>query len=358
LADAEGDVVELDVRQTSFVDPFGMTLLGESLLQLADYQQRVRVIGLDQQTGAYLHRMDVFQHVELVDGRLPEGRRRDRRDALSELRRIAGEDEAEEVATRLADALIGTRPQDPPQRHDSMHALEHEHQNDLIQYVLSELLSNALTHAQRRGFRGRARVWTAAQYYPSSDKVRLAVADTGCGLLATLRGHPRLEAETHFAAISAALLPRVSCNRNLSVRQDTVNEGVGLTTVHRIVDRSDGEMLVLTGNAYQRQRGGRAPCKRYRVARSRDRGRDATRVFARSADRRAAAAGRRGAAGTAVRIASLAFLSRIGDKSKHERCCTTPASPSPACGRRTLLWHAACCGAGAGTHRSLLGAGI
>jgi anti-sigma regulatory factor (Ser/Thr protein kinase) len=137
-----------------------------------------------------------------------------------------------------------------------MQAPEHEHQKGLIQYVLSELLSNALTHAQRHGFRGTARVWTAAQYYPSRDKVRLAVVDTGCGLLATLRGHPRLEAETHFAAISAALQPRVSCNRNLGVRQDTVNQGVGLTTVRRIADHSSGDMLVLTGDAYQRQREG------------------------------------------------------------------------------------------------------
>ncbi len=137
-----------------------------------------------------------------------------------------------------------------------MRASEHEHQKGLIQYVLSELLNNALTHAQRHGFTGKARVWTAAQYYPSSDKVRLAVADTGCGLLATLKGHPQLESDTHFAAISAALQPRVSCNRNLGVREDTVNEGVGLTTVHRIVDRSAGDMLVLTGNAYQRQRRG------------------------------------------------------------------------------------------------------
>jgi hypothetical protein len=200
--------------------------------------------------------MDVFRYVELVDSPPPAGRRRDRRDALSELKRIEGEDEAEEVARGLAEALIGTRLRDQRQRQDSMHAPEHEHQKDLIQYVLSELLSNALTHAQRHGFRGRERVWTASQYYPSSDKVRLAVVDTGCGLLATLRGHPQLEAENHFAAISAALLPRVSCNRSLGVRQDTVNQGVGLTTVHRIVEHSAGDMLVLTGDAYQRRREG------------------------------------------------------------------------------------------------------
>ena len=119
LADSESDVVELDVRGTGFVDPFGMTLLGESLRQLADYGQGVRVIGLDQVTGAYLHRMDVFRHVELVDSPLPAGRRRDRRDALSELKRIEGEHEAEEVARGLAAALIGTRRRDQQQRRGS-----------------------------------------------------------------------------------------------------------------------------------------------------------------------------------------------------------------------------------------------
>ena len=96
-----------------------MTLLGESLRQLADYGQGVRVIGLDQVTGAYLHRMDVFRHVELVDSPLPAGRRRDRRDALSELKRIEGEHEAEEVARGLAAALIGTRRRDQQQRRGS-----------------------------------------------------------------------------------------------------------------------------------------------------------------------------------------------------------------------------------------------
>ena len=256
LADAEDDIVELDVRETGFVDPLGMTLLGESLLQLADYGQRVRVIGLDQQTGVYLHRMDVFRHVELVGSYSPPRRRRDRRDALSELKRIDSQEEAEEIARRLADALIGSPTVRPAKTQDTMNTPEFEHQKSLIQYVLSELLNNALTHAQRHGFKGKARVWTAAQYYPSSDKVRLAVADTGCGLLATLKGHPQLESDTHFAAISAALQPRVSCNRSLGVREDTVNEGIGLTTVHRLVDRGAGDMLVMTGNAYQRQGGG------------------------------------------------------------------------------------------------------
>jgi hypothetical protein len=256
LVDAEDDIVELDVRKTAFIDPFGLTLLGESLLQLADYGQRVHVIGLDRQIGAYLHRMDVFRHVELVESRPPPGQRRDRRDALSELKRIGGQDEAERVARDLADALVGAGTGRPATTLDAMCAPEHEHQKSLIQYVLSELLNNALTHSQLHGFKGKARVWTAAQYYPVSDKVRLAVADTGCGLLTTLKGHPQLASNTHFAAISAALQPRVSCNRSLGLRQDTVNEGVGLTTVHRLVDCGAGDMLVLTGNAYQRRRSG------------------------------------------------------------------------------------------------------
>ena len=182
-------------------------------------------------------------------------------EALAACRRLAdAEDHIVELDVRgtgFVDPFgMGSPTEHPAKTDEVMRAPEFEHQQGLIQYVFSELLNNALTHAQRHGFKGKARVWTAAQYYPSSDKVRLAVADTGCGLLATLKGHPQLESVTHFAAISAALQPRISCNRNLGVREDTVNEGIGLTTVHRIVDRCVGDMLVLTGNAYQLRSGG------------------------------------------------------------------------------------------------------
>ena len=44
---------------------------------------------------------------------------------------------------------------------------------------MRELLENALTHARGHGFR-QAEACVAAQYYPGSGRVRLAVVDDGC----------------------------------------------------------------------------------------------------------------------------------------------------------------------------------
>ncbi|MBL3589161.1 MAG: sensor histidine kinase [gamma proteobacterium endosymbiont of Lamellibrachia anaximandri] len=117
-----------------------------------------------------------------------------------------------------------------------------------IQYSLCELLENALTHA-RRGSHGSAFVWVAGQYYRSSKIVRLGVTDNGCGFLASLKGHPELRRKRHLDAILTALKPRVSCNRDLGIHDDSVNQGVGLTTVMRIAKHTGGRAVILSGNA-------------------------------------------------------------------------------------------------------------
>jgi anti-sigma regulatory factor (Ser/Thr protein kinase) len=117
-----------------------------------------------------------------------------------------------------------------------------------IQYALNELLENALTHARRAGYIN-ACVWLSSQYYPSNGLIRVGVVDNGCGFLATLRGHAALHQETHLAAILAALQPRVSCNRDLGLRSDSVNQGVGLTTTRRIAETAGGRLYIASGDA-------------------------------------------------------------------------------------------------------------
>ena len=252
IQDAEGEVVTLDASNVVFVDPFGLTLLGASFYELRKYDQRVRVSGLNPDLGGYLQRMDLFEDVEFVDCAPPIGQRHDRRDALGELTRIDNSGQAPEAAWRFARALVGwTGVSDIPDGDQAMDAASPaDRLLKPVQYVLSELLENAVTHGERHGFRGKCRVWVAAQYYPSRDVVRLAVTDTGCGFLATLRGHPDLGAETDFSAILTAMKPRVSCNRDLGISGATVNEGVGLTTVIRIADLADGKILIVSGNAF------------------------------------------------------------------------------------------------------------
>jgi len=118
-----------------------------------------------------------------------------------------------------------------------------------LRYVFNELIENALTHGRGQGFK-LASAWVAAQYYPSSGKVRLAVVDDGCGFLQSLRGHRELAADTHMAAIEAALKARVSRNREVGLARDPINQGVGLTVTREIALRAGGCLALVSGDAW------------------------------------------------------------------------------------------------------------
>jgi hypothetical protein len=118
-----------------------------------------------------------------------------------------------------------------------------------LQYVLGELLENALTHARGRGHND-AIAWVAAQYYPKKRVVRLAVVDDGCGFRKSLEGHSALASDTHFAAIEAALQPRVSRNREVGLGGDSTNQGVGLTVTRQIALSAGGSIALFSGDAW------------------------------------------------------------------------------------------------------------
>lgn len=242
--------VDVDASQLAWVDPFGMALLASTFYQVRQHGGRVRVHCLNSDLSGYLQRMDVFEGVELVDCPQSAGQRKDRADALVEVTRLEQRRDIGAIALKLTNALVGHMPlKNRDEMPDEMTGYtEADRLTEPIQYALNELLENSLTHARRAGF-GDACVWVACQYYRSNDLVRLGVVDNGCGFLATLRGHQALHQKTHLAAILAALQPRVSCNRELGLIGDSVNQGVGLTTTYRIAERAGGRMWIASGDA-------------------------------------------------------------------------------------------------------------
>ena len=241
--------ITLDAGRLRFVDPFALTLLGSSFRQLRTRGLTVRVGGLNVDLQGYLSRMDLFNGVEIIGRVSGSNRRRDRADSLVELTHVETRSEVGPTSYRLACALVGSIPDvNPNEEPDEMTGFRtSERLERPIQYALNELLENALTHARGHGFRGTC-VSVAGQYYPGRRMVQLAVSDNGCGFLSSLRGHPELHGETHQQAILLGLRPRVSCNRDLGILDDTANEGVGLTTAVRIAERAGGKAMVLSGN--------------------------------------------------------------------------------------------------------------
>lgn len=246
-----GDEVDVDASRLVFVDPFGMALLAATFYKVRQQGGSVRVHRLKAQLSGYLQRMDVFHGVELVDCAPMQGQRQDRADTLVEVTRLERQGDVGNAAYRLTAALVGRMPvANRDELPDEMSGYTESYRlAEPIQYALNELLENALTHARRGAGFADACVWVSSQYYPFNDLIRLGVVDNGCGFLATLRGHSALHQETHLAAILAALQPRVSCNRDLGLRTDSVNQGVGLTTTNRIAERAGGRLFIASGDA-------------------------------------------------------------------------------------------------------------
>lgn len=244
-------VIDVDASNLTFVDPFGMALLAATFHKVLQQGGVVRVHHLNANLSGYMQRMDVFHGVELINCAPMQGRRQDRAGALVEVTRLERQCDVGNAAYRLTTALVGRMPlANPDELPDEMTGYtESVRLAEPIQYALNELLENSLTHARRGAGFTDSCVWVSSQYYPSNDLIRLGVVDNGCGILATLRGHRSLHHETHLAAILAALQPRVSCNRDLGLRADSVNQGVGLTTTNRIAERIGGRLLIASGDA-------------------------------------------------------------------------------------------------------------
>jgi len=237
--------VTIDCSQVRFVTPFGLCLMAATFDWLEQEHKQVGHAGLSPCVGSYLARMDC------LPGALAEpfvGPRNNRADALVEVQVISDRSEADMVAQKLARAFVGRLPGTDPQAiPDEMTGLKPgEAMEEALAYIFTELIDNSLTHGRKHGF-PNTKVWVAAQYYPSKDHIRLAVVDNGCGLLRSLRNHPRLADKTDIGAIKLALEPRVSGNRDVGLMDDSHNQGVGLSVSAELAIRAGGRVDIISG---------------------------------------------------------------------------------------------------------------
>jgi len=118
-----------------------------------------------------------------------------------------------------------------------------------LAYVFTELIDNALRHGRGRGF-SHASVCLCAQYHPPLGLIRLAVADDGCGFLATFQGRSDVQVKSHAEAIRTGFKPYTSSKRDVGLFSDTQHQGLGLTICRDLALRSAGSVAVVSGNSW------------------------------------------------------------------------------------------------------------
>lgn len=116
---------------------------------------------------------------------------------------------------------------------------------DTVQFALREVARNVVEHSQSESF------GYCGQYWPSRNRVQIALMDRGVGLKATLGSNSRLQVESDRDAVQMSLMPGVSRKGVLPKtrgHEPWANSGFGLYMTSRLCGEG-GRFVLLSGSA-------------------------------------------------------------------------------------------------------------
>jgi hypothetical protein len=122
-----------------------------------------------------------------------------------------------------------------------------------LQYVLSELIDNALQHSD-----SPTGAYVTAQKYEKLGRVHLLIVDTGIGIRGHLQKNPRYRhVADDLQAIKTALTPFVTGTHVVPGEQlEYDNQGLGLSVTDQVAKRGGGVLYLWTGRALYRSQSG------------------------------------------------------------------------------------------------------
>lgn len=214
-----GAEATLDVSKLEFCDPAAtVALAGFAATAVRSTRRPIQLEGWD--AGSYLSRVGFKKLAGHADD-FP--RRRLESDRLTSLIEVATAKQRQEARRDVLSVLD----------------VHHDGARMVLDYCLEEILRNVEDHAD-----SPVNALLQAQYYDKRQQVVMAVADTGHGILRSLRQrHQNMENDE--AALRAAIQPGVS-GRN--TRKGT-NAGLGLTVSSSLVTKMGGVFQVVTGDS-------------------------------------------------------------------------------------------------------------
>ncbi len=225
---------EIDLRDVSFIDPYGMVGLLEigELCMLEDVKKTV-LLPRSAEVLRYLERMDFFPHakrhftLEPAHAPSPDSRAPDS-DVLLEITPIERANDIHSIVGKVeerAQAILAKH-----LRYDGKAI------NSFI-VALSEICQNIIEHSENKGFVGIQKY-----RYPSLGRniVKIAVMDAGVGFRKSLSS--RFKLRNDLDAIEKALLHGAS-------RHADEGRGHGLAAVRRFVTQWDGKISIRSGTA-------------------------------------------------------------------------------------------------------------
>jgi hypothetical protein len=231
-----------DFSNTRHVEPFPMLLVSSEIRRLADKFPLSTMGCVNFRHMTYAGHMGFFQAFGLDFGKAPGEANGSKRYIpltllqCDQLVKSAVEkgvevgDEVEENSKHMAAMLCGS---------DSGAVF------DTLSYSVREMIRNVVEHSKA------PQIGICAQFWPSKNRVEVAVLDRGIGLRQSLSNNPHLDASTDKRSINYALMPAVSGKAFKGARKKQrgpwANSGFGLYMTSRIC-RNGGSFFVASGD--------------------------------------------------------------------------------------------------------------
>lgn len=232
-----------DFKHTRNTEPFAMLLVSSEIRRLVDNHPNAEISCSNYEHMSYAAHMGFFQAFGLDHGKAPGEAKGGARyiplrifDCQALEREAARKgievgEEIEENSNQMAKLLCGKS--DGP-----IH--------ETLTYSIRELMRNVIEHSEARRF------GICAQYWPSKNKVEVALLDRGIGLRESLSVNPHVDTSTDKEAIKFALMPAISGKafKGARVRQrgHWANSGFGLYMTNRIC-RNGGNFFIASGRS-------------------------------------------------------------------------------------------------------------
>lgn len=115
---------------------------------------------------------------------------------------------------------------------------------DALTFSIREVMRNVFEHSKSKS------IEYCAQYWPTYHKVEIAIADSGIGLMESLKDNPYIQVQCDADAIQQALMPAVSSKNYEGTRVNRNdpwhNSGFGLYMINRLC-RLGGSFIICSG---------------------------------------------------------------------------------------------------------------
>jgi hypothetical protein len=241
IEDSESYV--FDFQRTQFSEPFAMLLVSSELRRLVHNHPEATVSCSNFEQMTYPAHMGFFKAFGLDHGKEPGEAKGGvkyiplRIFDCSTLEREAAEKgievgaQIEENSGQMAALLCG-------QTEGAVY--------ETLTYSMREIMRNVIEHSKS------VRFGICAQYWPSKNRVEVALLDRGVGLRQSLSANPHIDASTDKNAIKFALMPAISGKAfkgsRIKQKGHWANSGFGLYMTSRIC-RNGGNFFVASGTA-------------------------------------------------------------------------------------------------------------